>query len=189
MSSLSFCVRRAAHSRRYVEEQLLPFVPSSASEAKKKVMVNYYLNSPDAETQDLERITIASRSADNTVQLRNQMHWDRGHKPSRHKIVVPGHVEADRPSHSRGPVKYLGGVETPAGKSGAARVEETAGEPQTPAGAVGMEAGAEGEGEGSAAEAPKEGEAALAQLSADAAAEGAAAEEAVVEEEPEAAAE
>ena len=38
------------------EEHLLPFVPCSASEAKKKVMVNYYLNSPDAETQYMERV-------------------------------------------------------------------------------------------------------------------------------------
>jgi len=36
---------------RYIpDEQLLPFVPSSAAQAKKTVQVNYSLNSPDADT-------------------------------------------------------------------------------------------------------------------------------------------
>jgi len=75
---------------RYIpDEQLLPFVPSSASQAKKTVQVNYYLNSPDAETQDMERMYIAERSAGNTSQLRADMRWERGHASSRHKIQLP----------------------------------------------------------------------------------------------------
>jgi hypothetical protein len=126
---------------RYIpEEQLLPFIPSSASEAKKKVMINYYLNSPDAETQGLERAAIALRSAENTAHLRDEMQWERGHKPSRHKIVVPtkydyGHEHAHAGESGAGAGgrshasqyattggggdahAFVGGLATPAGKS------------------------------------------------------------------------
>ena len=40
--------------------------------------MNYFLNSPDAETQDLERLYVAERSAGNTKSLRDDMRWDHG---------------------------------------------------------------------------------------------------------------
>lgn len=130
---------------RYIpNEEILPFVPASAAEAKKKVAVNYYLNSPDAETQEVERVTIAMRSANSISRMRQEMKWDRGHKPSRHKIVVPGALDAGERSGG-----VVGGVETPARKE---TVQADSGEPVDVAEAT-------------------DGEAVLAQLSADAAEE------------------
>jgi hypothetical protein len=152
------------------------------AEAKKAVKVNYFLNSPDAETQDMERMTIAARAADNSMLLRSEMHWERGHKPSRHKIVVPGAAGAVGVGADHTHV-FVGGVATPAGKSYGGEVEPAA------AAALGEEASAaEGAAEEGAAAAAEEGaaadvegeapaaEAALAQLSADAAEEAAAGE-------------
>ena len=159
------------------EEHLLPFVPCSASEAKKKVMVNYYLNSPDAETQYMERVTIAARAADNTAHLRNEMSWERGHQPSRHKIVVLGATGEIGGTvgveESRG---FVGGLATPAGK----RYGDEGSKPQPPPplGDDGEDGAAAGGGEEGAAGADVEGgdaAPALAQLSADAAEEAAAA--------------
>ena len=49
---------------RYVpDHRALPFVPNAPSEAKKTTSINYYMNSPDAETLDMERQYIADRSA------------------------------------------------------------------------------------------------------------------------------
>lgn len=46
-----------------------PFVPNSAAEAKSKIQINYYLNSPDEETLQTEKAFIAQRASLNTQSL------------------------------------------------------------------------------------------------------------------------
>jgi len=82
---------------RYIpDDALLPFVPNSASESKKTVAINYYMNSPDAETLEMERRFIADRAADNTMKLRKKMKWERTYSPNKSRLPPMPTTQAPR---------------------------------------------------------------------------------------------